>query len=281
MYTEAGGELSVMIVKATVNEIHVLKDFLHRESALNIVFLHELDRFGVDRDCQEAWLMRAEDGRIIGVVKRLFQNASVYAEESEAKDDTLEELGMFLCFLGAKTISGPLRVLMGLELVCDGYRLNPVILMHLPKSDRLIVPTEPPLPTYAMPDDAPRLARLIHSVPDFAALYRSADEIAMGIRSRISTGQTRHLMALVDDQPVCQANTTLETKDSAVIGGVVTLPEYRGRGVASAVVSQLCYDLCAEGKTPHLFFENEKAGALYRRIGFIESGRYGMLTRDD
>lgn len=267
-----------MIVKATLNDLHLLQEYLLRDRPMNMMFLHELERFGFDSGSQEIWLMRQEGRRICGAIKRLFQHVSVYAQETAG---TLEELGMFLAFLGPKSISGPLDILMRLELICEDYRLNPVMIMRLANPDMLIPGDSPPSPEIASASDAEDLACIIQSVTEFAQFYHGAAEIAMGMRSRILSGQTRHMMMRVDGKPVSQANTTSEMPDAAVIGGIATLPAYRGLGYASQVISRLCMDLLSEGKTPYLFFENEKAGALYRRLGFVETGHYGMLTRSD
>ncbi|MDO9065822.1 MAG: GNAT family N-acetyltransferase, partial [Chloroflexota bacterium] len=50
------------------------------------------------------------------------------------------------------------------------------------------------------------------------------------------------------------------------------------RGYASAVVSSLCADLLARGKTPHLFYreDNDAAGRIYRRLGFGPVGRWKL-----
>ncbi|HHY65499.1 MAG TPA: GNAT family N-acetyltransferase, partial [Clostridiaceae bacterium] len=56
-----------------------------------------------------------------------------------------------------------------------------------------------------------------------------------------------------------------------------TRPEYRNHGYASLVVSRICQDIYESGKTPNLFYANEKAGHVYERLGFVHAGDYGML----
>jgi predicted GNAT family acetyltransferase len=60
------------------------------------------------------------------------------------------------------------------------------------------------------------------------------------------------------------------------IGGVGTLPEYRGQGLAKQVVSTLCKTYLAQGKSGILFTgdENESAIKVYTTLGFKPFDRY-------
>ncbi len=60
------------------------------------------------------------------------------------------------------------------------------------------------------------------------------------------------------------------------VGGVYTLPERRGRGVALALMLALLEEVEASRKRPALFVkpENAPARALYRRLGFEDIGDY-------
>jgi GNAT superfamily N-acetyltransferase len=60
------------------------------------------------------------------------------------------------------------------------------------------------------------------------------------------------------------------------VGGVYTLPQRRGRGVAAALMTALLGEIYGAGKRPSLFVKpgNVPARALYRRLGFEEIGDY-------
>jgi predicted GNAT family acetyltransferase len=55
---------------------------------------------------------------------------------------------------------------------------------------------------------------------------------------------------------------------SALVGGVFTLPEARGKGYAMACTYALSQDIQSAGLLPCLFFENPVAGRIYKRIGY-------------
>lgn len=267
-----------MIVKATSDYASLIKDYLMSEPAINMMFLSDLDKYGIDGNYQEVWMLRNEKGKLLAVIKRLFQHASIYSHDSSS---VLEEAGMFLVFLGPKSISGPLEVLMRLELYCDDYKLDPVMLMQLFDQTKILSVDACNLVRYATPDDALQISELIYSIPDFSGVYRNASEIANGIRQRIIGRNTRHMLIELDNRIVSQANTTVELPAAAILGGVATIAEMRKQGYASMVVSALCHELLVDGKTPYLFFNKPDVGSFYRKLGFAEAGHYGMLMRVD
>ncbi len=81
-------------------------------------------------------------------------------------------------------------------------------------------------------------------------------------------------LAEEDGAILAAALTNAEAMGLAMVGGVYTLPQARGRGLGQAVVSGLCAELLAEGWTPVLYWGNPAAGALYRKLGFRPIGTW-------
>ncbi len=85
------------------------------------------------------------------------------------------------------------------------------------------------------------------------------------------------MIIVVKGQVVAAAQCSAETEDHAMIGGVATLNQQRGRGYAAACVAALCAHLLSKGvQRVCLFYlsSNEPAAALYRRLGFAPFGEW-------
>ena len=58
-----------------------------------------------------------------------------------------------------------------------------------------------------------------------------------------------------------------------------TLKEYRGRGLASAVVSEMSSRIQDEGQVPftYIIVDNDTSITLFKRVGFVEQGRFSFM----
>lgn len=75
---------------------------------------------------------------------------------------------------------------------------------------------------------------------------------------------------------IATAEATAENSQAAMIVSVATHPEYRHKGYGTAVISKLCDQLLDEGKTSCLFYDNPKAGEIYKRVGFEDIDQWTM-----
>ena len=72
------------------------------------------------------------------------------------------------------------------------------------------------------------------------------------------------------------AKSTGENRSSAMIVGVGTHPNYRNLGLATKCVVKICCELLEENKIPCLFYDNEKAGYIYDKLGFKQLGSWSI-----
>ena len=63
------------------------------------------------------------------------------------------------------------------------------------------------------------------------------------------------------------------------INHLYTLEEYRGRGLASAVVREMSSRIQDEGQVPfcYIMVDNDASIALFKRVGFVEQGRFSVM----
>ena len=129
------------------------------------------------------------------------------------------------------------------------------------------------------PGDIPALYDLYMKIEEFAYNYRGKTREACyeDIRMNVSVlGRTYGIFE--GERLACAAQTSAESPLSAMIVGVATDPDFRGRGYAKASVLKLCADCLEEGRQfVCLFFDNPDAGRIYHSIGFTDVGAYTML----
>lgn len=128
--------------------------------------------------------------------------------------------------------------------------------------------------------DVPEAIKLLSNISEFAKTYKKDEtkEQARRMAEEMEKGSKAAVGGFLDGRMISVASTSAENSESAMIVGVATIPEYRGKGYASAVVRALCRDCFMRGKRYLcLFYDNPVAGRIYNRIGFKEMGEYGML----
>lgn len=109
-----------------------------------------------------------------------------------------------------------------------------------------------------------------NDLPPFSPWY-------VDVSHRIRHGFCRIKGIWESGKPVACVMTTAECDGAAIIGAVATLPESRGRGYASGLVSSLTSELHLEGRSVYLLPKNEAAHKLYSAIGFYDCGKWADL----
>ena len=108
------------------------------------------------------------------------------------------------------------------------------------------------------------------------------DAFYVDLSHRLRHRQIRSRLRYVSGEPAACALTIGETPAAALLG-VACRPEYRGCGLASRMLRELCADLRASGKSVFLMTGAELV-AFYRKNGFEccgEWGEYGATARSE
>lgn len=262
-----------MIKRAGKEDAERIVEYLKQEESMNTTFLVYLEKYGFEKDFQECWLQTDEhNNKALAVILRHFNNLYIYSEGCSIYN---KELGIFTSFMGSEIISGKRNILS--EIACDRDDMVLESSCHMVFQDEtMLIPCSEV--RRAGLEDCRELSELIYSVPEFARFYHSRMEIERGIQRRMELGICRYFILKKDGVISSQAYTTMESSQFATIGGVVTRQEYRKQGLASLVVSCICRDIIHDKKIPNLFYSNEEAGRVYRRLGFEPAGNYGMLV---
>jgi uncharacterized protein len=246
-----------------------LVSFLRQDRANNIFLIGDVVSFGV-RGRNIAFWGAFRQAALAGVAMLLGESASFYVPDRACLSQLVPKVSP------AQNLSGEVGLMED-------------VVSHLP----------PQRPVWATneffcrldarsfrPHDAvgvrPAVAADLAALTD---LYAQGDAFSQISRAKVSEhverqmAGARYRLMVVGDEVVCAAAAVAETRDTAMIVSVLTAPAARGRGHASAVVSSLCADLLARGKTPHLFYreENAAAGRVYLRLGFAPIGRWKLV----
>lgn len=260
-----------MIVKAedTLNE--QIMDYLDEEKAMNLFIIGDIENFGYDTDFQDIWVDLGEKGEIQGILLRYFGNYLPYAKEE------IDAAGF------SEIIKdGPrLEMLSGKKEIVDQFQ--PIFLFTSKKELYFAELEEGTFTmkglkrddiTYATVDDVDDIIVMHSSIKEFQRRESARESLIQTLTTQ--TGRTYFIKK--DGRMAASAATTAENSRSAMVVGVCTHVDYRQQGLASRCTAVLCEDVLNEGKTLCLFYNNPRAGSIYKRIGFKDIGMWSMYS---
>ncbi|HEX9989119.1 MAG TPA: GNAT family N-acetyltransferase [Chloroflexia bacterium] len=265
-----------------------LEGLLLREPEHNLFHLSALVEYGLappGDPYNGAWAVGAfREGELAGVVMALRGTGGIYHSPGDL--DTLDTLartvrdraaeGKISLLSGHETQVGAL-----LPLISDASN-NPADLCHFRtvRPDHLRLPTQADSPAYAArlatEDDMERLIDFY--MVGFYSLARLPSRSAW--RTRLSEQFAFRTLFMVEDSEgkvLSAALSSAEGGGSAMLGGVATLHEHRGKGLSTLCVGALCDHLFRKGLgSVSLFYlvENHTAGRVYEKLGFQDAGKW-------
>ena len=274
-----------------------LMAYLSREPDYNLFLIGDIENFGFDAPFQDLLSYRRPEipDRIDSILLRYHNNFIVYSDHDDF-DPTPVLSG--LDYPGLNVLSAKKPVMDQLKPYLEDYRFREMYLVRRPVSsqanstdharsagsvsdanDAPVFRAEGDGIVLATLADAPELAEFLHSIEEFRQINTSLDQRREEMNRSLGGTGTRYVLIRENGQIVACAGTTAENSRSAMVVGVATAPDRRGRGYATRLVSRLCTLHQAEGREALcLFYDNPAAGSIYRRLGFTDVGTWVMAT---
>ncbi len=260
-----------MLRKLTEKDRDKVMEFVSAEPSYNAFIIGDVENFGFDFDFQEVWADVDSNGCILCLMLRYYTNNVVYAKTQDDLDG--KAVASFLKRLPGKwMLSGKQWII---DTLNDGISFDRIDRQHLAEltSETLVAPSSSEVPVY--PADDRRFSQVLslhREIEEFARFDDSTEAIEYNHKS--GTGRTTVIE--MDGRVVSCASSAAESSWTALLIGVATAHEYRGRGYATACVAALCRELLKEGKTVCLFYDNPAAARIYKRLGFRDIGPWCM-----
>ena len=216
--------------------------------------------YSTDYDFVKFWKQTDDDGNIISAVSRIDGDATLSSTGENA-----EEIYTFLKIVGFRTVQCEKRIteLMGEKPSLDGYVVEYIKNRNDIKevqADNIFRPKE------------------IYDIIKSANLVGVGDYLPWlsDTTFRINRGVTSTLSAVEDGKTVACAMKLFSTETAVLLGAVATRPEYRGRGLAGALVTRLAES--EKNKRVELLCKHDSIVEFYKLIGFEVKNEWSIIT---
>ena len=260
-----------MIRKLNENDKDKLMSYVTDEPALNLFIIGDIENYGFQNDFQEMWGEFDHEDNFKAVLLRYYDSFIIYAKNEYSS----QEIAKIIKNNDSKMVSGKKVCVEKLSSYLDIEKKRDTYFCKLDKAEELYEGDLINQVEKTKIQDVEYLWELHNRIDEFDNL----DSLERKEKKyKDKTGRGYHIYNGSRDKVISCAETTAENSVSAMVVGVATDPEYRGKGLASAVMSKLCKVVLDEGKELCLFYDNPEAGKIYKRIGFEDIGIWSMWT---
>lgn len=255
--------------------------YVREEPEMNLFLIGDLENFGVENETVNFYLHEERD-RWNFLILRYHQFYILY---SQYEDYNAEEAIAFLKKQRkVDCVSGKTVLLERVALAFPQWKIDSTYMSRcndIEENAEKISGKPDELGIRLLgKEDVAEVIDLLSCIEEFAKTFKKEEreEQIRRMKEEMESGGKAAVGGFLSGRMVSVASTSAENSESAMIVGVATAREYRGKGYASAVVRALCRDCFDRGKKYLcLFYDNPVAGRIYNRIGFKELGEYGML----
>jgi predicted GNAT family acetyltransferase len=260
-----------MIIKLNEGLRASLFEFLKKEAEINLFIIGDVELFGFDKNFQEVWAQLDRDMSYRAVLLRYKTHFVFYAPSIEYNATGF--LDIITSYDDRFDLSGKREILTPLLEKLECKKIREQYFSKLSSKEELLK-----LDSHCRVEDpSVEDAEEIYSLREQIAEFKDFETTIENTRESLKGEMGRYLVTRLEGKIVSCASTTAENSMSAMVVSVMTHPEYRKRGLAGACVQKLCEELLEEGKGLCLFYDNPKAGSVYRKLGFKEIGQWSSV----
>ncbi|MDB8789678.1 GNAT family N-acetyltransferase [Romboutsia sp. 1001216sp1] len=253
-----------MILKIDEKYHKKVVDYLSKEPEFNLFIVGDIERFGYDNSFFSVWADIDRSGNIEGVLVKYLDFLTFYSHSKF----NVKRFSNFIDKLDYTEISGKTACLEKFEKNLNINRKRIVSFCKLLTTKNLENTMKSANVKKIRFGNIGKVVKLYEVIEEFE------NTTVENIKNLLKTGRGYYIPC--DKQVVAMAKSTLESQKYGLIVGVGTHPNYRNKGYATVCISKLCRELLEEGKIPCLFYDNEEAGKIYRKLGFKEIGKWSI-----
>ena len=261
-----------MIVKCSNDNIDEMISYIGRDYGKCLYLYIDIKKYGMDTEFFNVWKQIDKNDELLAIVSKYYDGMQVYSKSNHVDEELIE----FIYKNTPDMIVGMEEMIAEIGKGRQGYELENGVVAYF---DALKV--EPDKNAYEADDS--EIKEIVDLLSEDEALgkpYGYEKLLKQFIeRKKDNFGRSFVLRDEKNDEIICHAGTYAELSDIAVISGVITAPEYRGKGFSKGTLAALCEKLQAEGKDVFSYYYIPAAEKMHIGTGFKKIGNWSKLVK--
>lgn len=263
-----------MIVKCDSDNVNQVFDYIG-DDYQNCLFTYiDLVKYGLENENFNVWI-QYDESEIRCVISEYYGGYQIYSRDYDLIADELTD---FLISEKAQGISGCKD---SINQIIDSFSSYHMTLAIIGKLAELKYPPNDDAYSASM-EEMEEIAKIVSKNENLAkhhtyeSLYKQFRE-----RKEDNFGRNFILRDKSNNEIICHAATYAEIDDLAVIGGVLTTDNYRGKGYSKGTLSAICNELLQEDKDVFSKFIIPPAIKMHYGVGFEKVGEWITLKKSN
>ena len=261
-----------MIKECCAENIKYLKDIIKNDIYQNVYLYIDTSTYGFENQDIQTWIVA--ENEIDTVIVYKYYNSFQLFQISEPSDGNIKEI----CFLSEQNqiqmMSGCVNLIRRISNMLPRWEKNEGIIMRAgekaAKEDCEIFK--------ASPEECLEIAELICADEGIGGHY-SMELLEEQLKDRMLNWNCQNFVLRENGKIVSHMGTYADIDGIAVLGGLVTAPEVRGKGYGKRVLQSLTAQVLKEKKIPVLYCYEQDVMEWYQHLGWIQVYHCAKLER--
>lgn len=253
-----------MIRNLYIDEYSEILKKIKQDIFQNVYLYIDTKEYGFFYDDKIETLVIEEDNQICIIVYRYYNSIQLF-KIKDVCENSYVQIAEYILKNSISMISGETEIVDKIiKNLPDSFKMFEGSILTYEKS----IMSKPEILSLAENKDVYEIAELICSDYNIGGHY-SVEMLCDQLIDRMDNHNCRNLIVKKDSVIISHMGTYAEYDDIAVMGGLITLPKFRGQGYGSKVLFGLAKMVMDEGKIPIIYCYRDSLKEWYIKQGWI------------
>ena len=264
-----------MIRRLTEEDRDQLLQYLYEEGSLNIFIIGDVEYYGFDKDFQTIYGEFDEKNNYLSVLLFYRENSVFYSHDRAFNTEWLNIFAKH----EFSYLSGAMNVYDKIIPYFKEFKVQPMYFCEATSLEEELKDSNYEVKTAKTKEDCEKLYDALITIKEFGISKQTKEHFIESKLLGMKMGVTLYIEK--DGKILSTVATTAETTKSAMVVAVATLESARGLGLATILMKHLMNEyFIKKDKYLCLFYDNPKAGNIYKRLGFKDVDKWVMLSKE-